>query len=185
MTAPPAASRRRPFLAPLWIALIAAIAAVALAVAIWRNARVTTFVVARQAEKPLGTIEDAPLAPPGELRAQRLAQLLSARGPGRIAAIYAVDPQRTRQTVSAVESRLGLLASVENAPDPAELAARIERAHAGGSVLIVAPPPFVTALVRALSQDPSVPVVGESDYDVVYVVSVPAFGHPSLLRLSY
>jgi phosphohistidine phosphatase SixA len=158
---------------------------IALAVAVWRHAQVTTFVVARQAEKPLGTIEDAPLAPPGELRAQRLAQLLSARGPGRIAAIYAVDPQRTRQTVAAVESRLGLVANVESATDPEGLAARIEHAHFGASVLIVAPPTYMTALVRSLSENRDLPSIGENEYDVVYVVSVPAFGRPSLLRLSY
>ena len=105
--------RRRPFLAPLWLLALAGIVFIAAAFTYWNSATTTTIVLIRHAEKQLGAIPDAPLAPPGEVRAARLAQMFGdASDFGRVRKIYVTDTRRTQQTAAGVAQRLGL-----NRPD--------------------------------------------------------------------
>ena len=66
---------RRTFLAPLWMMAWGGIAVLAAAILYWRAATTTTIVLVRHAEKQIGTPNDAPLSPQGEIRATRLAQM--------------------------------------------------------------------------------------------------------------
>src|SRR5690606_18752752 len=78
MQAPAITRHRRPFLAPLWLfaaVIVIATGAAVAAMAAYRSATTTTVIVARHAEKMLGTIDDPPLAQAGELRAQQLARM--------------------------------------------------------------------------------------------------------------
>jgi hypothetical protein len=88
MEAPAITRQRRPFLAPVWLMAALAVMMLGLGVTAYRSLGATTVVLVRHAEKELGTIEDPPLAPEGELRAQRLATMFGKiTGVGRIAAI--------------------------------------------------------------------------------------------------
>jgi len=177
--------RRRPFLAPIWIIAATVFVALLVAAAIWSHALVTTIVVARPAEREIGTKDGAPLSAAGEARAERLAQLFGARrGPGMLSAIYQMSPERTQRTVAPLEARVGL-AGIIAEEHPAAVASRVLKEQAGKAVLIIAAAPDVAVLVDSLSGDASTPAVAEADYDVLYVVSVPAFGRASVLRLSY
>src|SRR5256885_3055175 len=74
---PPAITRhRRPFLAPLWLTLLAIVVIGAVAVTFYRSATTTVVLLVRPVEKQPGSIDDPPLSPEGEQRAQRLAQML-------------------------------------------------------------------------------------------------------------
>ncbi|MBV8397987.1 MAG: histidine phosphatase family protein, partial [Acetobacteraceae bacterium] len=100
MQAPAVINRyRRPFLLPVWLSFAAAFGlfvAALVAFLIYRSATTTTVVVlARHVEKDVSSIQDPPLSPEGEQRAERLAQMFGrGKGVGRIDAIYVSDARR-------------------------------------------------------------------------------------------
>ena len=75
MQAPAITRRRRPFLAPLWLTLLAGLVIVALGFSFYRDAGTTVVLLVRPAEKDPGTIADPPISPEGEERAQHLARM--------------------------------------------------------------------------------------------------------------
>jgi broad specificity phosphatase PhoE len=183
---PPVVTRhRRPFLAPFWVMWLLFFLVAAAAVVVYRSATTTTVVVVRHAERVMGTIADPPLADAGERRAERLAQMFGdVKGAGRIDAIYVTDTKRSQQTAAALASRLGLKPTVMTARDAEGAARRALRDHRGGQVLIVGHSNTVPAIVRKLS-GADVADIGDDEYDNLYVVTVPSFGRPSILRLKY
>ena len=90
---PPAITRhRRPFLAPLWLTLLAVLLLAALGIGLYRSAGTTVVLLLRPGDKDPGTIADPPISPEGEERAQRLARLLGEPRPGLgLDAIYVSD----------------------------------------------------------------------------------------------
>ena len=73
---PPGITRhRRPFLAPVWLTLVAALVIGGVAVALYRSATTTVVLLVPPVEKEPGTIDDPPLSPEGEQRAQQLARM--------------------------------------------------------------------------------------------------------------
>jgi broad specificity phosphatase PhoE len=184
---PPAVTRRRrPFLAPFWVMWLLVLVAVAIALFAYRSATITTVVVVRHAEKELVTIEDPPLAASGERRAERLAQMFgTAGGPGHIEGIYVTNTRRTQQTAAPLAARLGIRPSVLAASTSADsIASQVRREHRGGRALVVGHSNTVPEIVKALSGE-DVPPIADDEYDNVYVVSVPTFGHANVLRLKY
>src|SRR5215467_15891659 len=113
MEAPALLTRhRRPFLLPVWLSfgvIFDLFVAGLVTFLIYRSATTTTVVVlARHAEKDLSSIQDPPLSPEGEQRAERLAQMFGrGKGIGRIDAIYVSDARRTQQTAAPLAERLG------------------------------------------------------------------------------
>src|SRR5262245_15195713 len=100
MEAPAVTRYRRPFLAPVWLTLLAIGLAFALAFGVYRSADTTVVVLVEPAERDAGTIDDPPLSPDGEQRAQQLAQLLGeTAGVGRLDAVYVSDSRRAQQIV--------------------------------------------------------------------------------------
>jgi len=179
--------RRRTFLAPLWLLGLGAALILLAAFYYWNSATSTTVVLVRHAEKELGAISDAPLSPPGELRAERLAQMLGdAEHFGRLQKIYVTDTRRTQQTAAGVAQRLGLTPQILDSKTSAgELARRVLRENRGGLALIVGHSNTVPELVTALSGVAKVPPIGEEEFDTMYVVTVPTIGKASVLRLKY
>jgi broad specificity phosphatase PhoE len=179
--------RRRPFLAPLWLLGFAGIAVLVAAFAYWNAATSTTIVLVRHAEKQIGAISDAPLSPPGEVRAARLAQMFGdTTAFGRIQKIYVTDTRRTQQTAAGVAQRLGLTpVIVEGKGDPREFARRVLKENRGGHVLVVGHSNTVPEIVAALSGKEDVPPIGDEEFDTLYVVTVPTIGRASVLRIKY
>jgi broad specificity phosphatase PhoE len=180
---------RRPFLLPVWLTFAADFALFVGAVVsllIYRSATTTTVVVlARHAEKDLSSIQDPPLSPEGEQRAQRLAQMFGrGKGVGRIDAIYATDARRTQQTAAPLAERLGKQVVVVPAADTKGLVSRVMHEHEGDSVLIIGHSNTVPELIHELGEI-DVPPIGDDEYDTLYVLSIPSFGHASLLRMEY
>jgi broad specificity phosphatase PhoE len=190
MEAPAIITRhRRPFLLPVWLtfaAVFAVFVAALVSLFIYRTATTTTIVIlARHAEKDVSSIQDPPLSAEGEQRAERLAQMFGrGTGVGKIDAIYVSDARRTQQTAAPLAERLGKQAIVVPAADTKGLASRVMHEHEGDSVLIVGHSNTVPELIHELG-DIDVPPIGDDEYDTLYVLSIPSFGHASLLRMAY
>ena len=175
--------RRRPFLAPLYLSVLAAVVVFALGWAFYNTATTTVVFLVRPVEKNPGTIDDPPISPEGEARAERLAHMFGeeVRGAGRLDGIYESEDRRAEQTAAPLVERLHRSPVVFRAADARATAARGLREHAGGTILIVASGAAVPQIVQELA---GIPVAGTAadDGDVVYVVSVPSIGRAHLAR---
>jgi broad specificity phosphatase PhoE len=181
--------QHRPFLIPLWLTAIAALAIVsvaALSVWVWFTANSTTVIVIRHAEKDTVNATDPPLSAAGEARAALLAGMYGGPpGVGRLDAIYVSDTLRSRMTAAPLAARLGIAAIVDGADAPRELARRVLRENNGKRVMIIGHVNTVPEVVAVLSGRTDIPKIDEHDFASMYVVTVPRIGHANLVRLSY
>jgi 2,3-bisphosphoglycerate-dependent phosphoglycerate mutase len=185
MEAPVITRQRRPFLAPLWVMALSGLAVITLLVAGYRSLATTTVVLVRHAEKELSTIDDPPLAQEGELRAARLSQMFGKPGgAGRVQAIYISDTRRSRMTAAPLAARLRVDPVVVPGNDVGGLARRVMRDHRGEAVLVVGYSNTLPEIIERIS-GLEVPPIGDDEYDLIYVVSVPTLGKASVLRLEY
>lgn len=181
---PPVITRhRRPFLAPLWLSLFAALLVAAIGVELYRSSGTTLVLLLRPGDKDPGTIADPPLSPEGEERAQRLARLLGDTRPGvGLDAIYVTGDQRAQQTAAPLAARLQRRPLAFAADEAGAVAGRLLHEHAGGVVLVIAGEPAFTQMLQALGSTYHAGA-GPDDSEVMYVVSVLSFGHARLVRL--
>lgn len=180
--------QRRPFLMPIWLMALTALATLVVLLDagwLWFTADSTVVVVVRHAEKIVGAGEDPPLSEAGEARAALLARMFGdAQRAGRIDAIYAQPDQRSRLTAAPLAARLGLTVMDAPAGDPRRLARRVLSEHPGGRILIVGHSDTVAAIAAALS-GAGIPPLDGADYGTLYIVTVPRFGHANFLRIAY
>lgn len=180
-----ASLRRRPLLAPVWIAALAGLFVIALGFWLVSAASTTTIFVMRHAEKL--TMDpadpDPALAPAGEARALELAQFFgrAPRGQG-LDAVIVSEFRRTQDTVRPLANRLGIPVIVVPAEDTAATAKRALSENRGGRALIVGHSDTVPELVRALS-GVDVGPMSEAEYGIVYLVTIPRFSRAAVTRL--
>ncbi len=179
--------RRSAFLAPIWLLALAGVIVVAAAFTYWNSATTTTVVVIRHAEKAPNAISDAPLSPPGEQRAVRLAQMFGdGETFGRVTKVYVTNTRRTQQTVAELVQRLGVKAEVVDAKaKSSDLARRVLRENRGGLALVVAHSNTVPEIVAAMAHAKHVPPIADEEFDTMYIVTVPTIGRASVLRLKW
>jgi phosphohistidine phosphatase SixA len=188
MPSPSVAVRRRPFLAPLWLAAAAVLFTSVVLYGVVRASiaimgKTTTVVVLRHAEKNVGVDDlDPVLSSAGQERALRLAEML---GEERIAAVYVTDTRRSQLTAAPLAARLGVSPTVFPGGDTDELLADIGERHVGAKVVVVAHSNTVPKIVATLSRGRSTPVVADDEYDALFVVTVTRFGPPAVLQLRY
>lgn len=151
---------------------------------LYSRADTTVIIVVRHAEKQLGTIDDPPLAPQGEERAQRLASLFGSATLGPADAVYATSTRRAQATAAPVAGRLGLPITTSDA-SPDELARRIIMEHHGGTVLVVGHTNTVPQLVSRLARQDALGPMSDDEYNIVYIVSRPDFGEAAVTTLRY
>src|SRR5579863_1169150 len=183
---PPGITRhRRPFLAPLWLTLLAVLVAAGIAYTAWRGATSSMVVLVSVGEKDPGTIDDPPISAEGEQRAQRLAQLFAgSAGAGRLDALYVSSERRAQQTAAPLAERLHLTPNVFAVQEAGGSVAGLLRSREGSAVLVVAGGAAVQQLLRQLAGTAS-PADAVSEPDLLYIVSLPTVGHPHVLRLRY
>jgi len=175
--------RRRPLLAPVWIAALAGCLFIALAFWILTAASTTTVFVMRHAEKATVPPEDPPLSHAGEARAMELAQQFGRAPKGqRLDAIIVSEFRRTQETVRPLANRLGIPVIVVPASDPARAAERALDENRGGRVLIIGHSDTVPDIVQELSGEEVGPM-RETEYGIVYLVAVPRFSRAAVTRL--
>jgi len=183
MEAPAVTRSRRPFLAPLWLILLAGATVVAIAWTAYRSAGITVVVLVPSPDGPPGTIADPPVSADGEARAQRLARMFGAGGAG-LDAIYASDDRRAQQTVAPLAERLHLPPVVFGARELGAAATRVRREHAGGRVLVAGGGSSMAQMAQELAGADAAAALAR-DPDALYVVSIPSFGHPQVLRVNF
>jgi len=180
---PPGITRhRRPFLAPLWVTLLVVLIAAGVVYTVYRGAATTVVVLASSGEKDPATIDDPPVSAEGERRAQRLAQMF-APGGGRLDALYVSGERRAQQTATPLAELLHLTPTPYDARGSSAVAAALLRSHEGGAVLVIGGAAAMQQILRQLVGAG----VGDAavDPDLLYIVSVPSFGRPHVLRLKY
>ena len=181
---PPAITRRRrPFLTPVWLILLAALAVLGVGLGLHESANNTIVVIVPPASKELGTIDDPPLSAAGEQQAQQLAQqFAAATGPDGLAAIYVSATRRAQQTVAPLAQSLGKQPVTLSSTDADGIAGQIMGEHGGDNVLVVCPEAVIADLVQVLSGQQIKPTEGQR---AIWVVSVPSYGPASVLRVGY
>jgi broad specificity phosphatase PhoE len=188
-----ASLQRQPFLAPIWLTAVAAIAAAlvlglsVMTVWAWATSGSTTIVVIRHAEKDLSAgAVDPPLNEAGKARAALLARMFgNGKALGHLDAIYVTPALRNRLTAAPLGASLDVSPVIVADADPRDLARKVLGEHRGGRVLIVGHSDTVPAIVAALSGEDKVPAMADDEYGTMYVVTVPRIGHANLLRLTY
>jgi broad specificity phosphatase PhoE len=123
---------------------------------------------------------DPPLNAAGRERAETLARMVD---PAGLKSLFCSPKIRTKQTVQPIEARSGL--SAEIAPDPAELAKQLLSMATDAVVLVAGHSNTVPAMIEALGVAPPAPVIGEQEFDNLFIVTVDQPARPTLLHLKY
>ena len=146
----------------------------------------TTMIFVRHAEKALTPVDDPALTPAGQLRAGELArQLVDADVVAGIDAVYSTDYRRTVQTAQPVADALNLPVNLYEPDDNEAVLERILKEHKGKIILVVGHSDTLPALIADLGASKLVPPIAESEYDNIYLVSIPWFGKTKTIRLRY
>tara|TARA_R110001583_G_scaffold51634_4_gene161117 strand:- start:100 stop:645 length:546 start_codon:yes stop_codon:yes gene_type:complete len=123
--------------------------------------------IVRHAEKLAG--KDPSLSAQGQLRALRLAKVLSST---HLNKVYTTDYNRTRETATAVTQDQQLDLSVY---DPRDMAAFTQYLLTQqGSILVVGHSNTSTDLVEGLGAEKQIPIADASEFDRLYVVTLNA-----------
>jgi 2,3-bisphosphoglycerate-dependent phosphoglycerate mutase len=143
---------------------------------------VTTVILIRHAEKNIEPNNPDPdLSPAGQARAQELVRIFGDTG---INAIYATQFKRTQQTVKPLADRLGLPVNQVNSKNTADLLAQIRAQHSGQIIFIAGHNNTVPEIVAALG-GPTYPIIPETEFDNLYIVTVYRTGKARVVRLKY
>ena len=181
---PPAITRRRrPFLTPVWLILLAGLAVLGVGLGLHESANNTIVVIVPPASEELGTIDDPPLSAAGEQQAQQLAQqFAAANGPNGFAAIYVGASRSARQTIAPLAQSLGKQPVTLTSSDADGIADQIMGEHGGDNVLVVCPEGVIANLVEVLSGQQ---VQSSEGQHAAWVITVPSYGPASVLRMAY
>ena len=142
----------------------------------------TTIIFVRHAEKNIEPANPDPdLSPAGQARAQELVRMFGDAG---IGAIYATQYKRTQQTVKPLSDRLGIPVTQVDAKNTAELIRQIRSQHSGQVVFVAGHNNTVPEIIAALG-GPQLPVIPETEFDNLYIVTVYRVGSAKLLKMKY
>jgi len=143
---------------------------------------VTTVILVRHAEKKIEPNNPDPdLSAEGIERSRELARILNNAG---VNAIYATQFKRTQQTAKPLSELTGVPITVAEAQDPAGIVKSILTNNRGQTVLVAGHNNTVPEIVSALSGQ-SFPLIPESEYDNMYIVTIYRFGKAKVLKLKY
>jgi len=143
---------------------------------------VTTVILVRHAEKNIEpNNQDPDLAPAGFERAQEIARIFGDSG---INAIYATQFKRTQQTVKPLADRARLPVTVLEASQTDALVSQIQTNHRGQTVFVAGHNNTVPAVVSMLSGE-TYPLISESEYDNLYIVTIYRFGKAKVVKMKY
>ena len=142
----------------------------------------TTIILVRHAEKNIEPSNTDPdLSPAGQARAQELVRMFGNAG---IKAIYATQYKRTQQTVKPLSDKLGVPFSQIEAKNTAELIRQIRAQHNGEVIFVAGHNNTVPEIIAALG-GPQMPIIPETEFDNLYVVTIYRVGKAKLLKMRY
>lgn len=142
-----------------------------------------TIILVRHAEKMVVPPEnkDPDISVQGEARAKEIARMFSASG---ITAIYATQFKRTQQTVKPLAERLRVPVTVLEAKKTSDLVSQIRARGAGETIFIAGHNNTVPEIIAALG-GPSLPIIPETDFDNLYILTLQTDGVTKLVHLKY
>lgn len=143
----------------------------------------TIVILVRHAEKAIVPPEnkDPDLSLAGVARAHELARMFGDAG---IKAIYVTQFKRTQQTVKPLADKLGLVATQVEAKKTAEVVKQIREQNAGQVIFIAGHNNTVPEIIAALG-GPQLPIIAETEFDNLYILTVQGDGSAKLLKLKY
>ena len=139
----------------------------------------TTIFLVRHAEKADQT-DASPLTDRGKARAEKLAETLR---DANVQTVYSTNFVRTRETARPLAEKRGLTVQTYDGHD-ANFANTLLKAHEGQRVLVVGHSNTIPKLVNALAGT-SLPNLTDTEYDALFVVTVPRRGPPTALTLRF
>lgn len=142
-----------------------------------------TIILVRHAEKKVVPPEnkDPDISDEGVKRAEELANMFADAG---IGAIYTSQYKRTQQTVKPLADKLGLTATPIEAQKTPELIKQIRAQKPGQVVFIAGHNNTVPEVIAALG-GPKLPIIPETQYDNLFILSITSNGSAKLLKLKY
>lgn len=142
-----------------------------------------TIILVRHAEKMLVPPEnkDPDISAQGEARAKEIARMFRDSG---IAAIYATQYKRTQQTVKPLAEQLQLPITQVEAKKTSELVEQIRARPAGQTIFIAGHNNTVPEIIAALG-GPSLPIIPETDFDNLYILTIQEDKVTKLVKLKY
>ncbi|MBT8084568.1 MAG: histidine phosphatase family protein [Woeseia sp.] len=169
------------------VALIAIYVAIAICLAwFFESQATTTIIFVRHAEKAAAPADDPGLSAAGQVRAAELTrQLRDADVIQGIDAIYATPFRRTVETAQPLADTLDLPITRYDADDDAALFQDILSKHKGKIILVIGHSNTLPRLIAELGASKRVPPIAESEYDNLYLVSIPWFGKTKTIRLRF
>jgi broad specificity phosphatase PhoE len=143
----------------------------------------TTVILVRHAEKAIVPPEnkDPDLSLAGLARAQELARMFGDAG---ISAIYATQFKRTQQTVKPLADKLRVSVTQVEAKKTPDLVQQIKAGNTGQVIFIAGHNNTVPEIIAALG-GPQLPIIPETDFDNLYILTVQSDGTAKLLKMKY
>ena len=142
-----------------------------------------TVILVRHAEKEVVPPEnkDPNLSLAGQARAQEIARMFGGAG---VTSIYATQYKRTQQTVKPLADKLGLTATVVEAQKTPDLIKLMRGSKPGEVVFLAGHNNSVPEIIAALG-GPKMPVIPETEYDNLYILTVQVDGSAKLVKMKY
>jgi 2,3-bisphosphoglycerate-dependent phosphoglycerate mutase len=143
---------------------------------------ITTVILVRHAEKNIEPENPDPdLSPAGQARALELTRVFGDSG---IQATYATQYKRTQQTVAPLAGKLHVPIIAIDAKQSQEVVRRILSDNRGQTVFVAGHNNTVPEIVNLLSGE-NLPLIPESEFDNLYIVTVYRFGKAKVVKLKY
>jgi broad specificity phosphatase PhoE len=139
-----------------------------------------TLVVVRHADK-IDDSDDAVLSPTGEAQAKRLAHVLKDLG---INAIYTTQFKRTIQTATPLANSLKIKLLSYEQTDVDGVVKEIQQKHSKEVVMVVGHRSTVPKLLKQFGASEPV-ALGSSEYDSLFILTLPPGQSPTLLHLRF
>ena len=142
-----------------------------------------TVILVRHAEKQAVPPEnkDPDISAAGQARADEIARMFSNSG---ITAIYATQYKRTQQTVKPLADKIKIAVTKVEAKKTSELVAQIRARKAGETIFVAGHNNTVPEIIAALG-GPSLPIIPETDFDNLYILTIQGDGVTKLVQLKY
>ena len=142
-----------------------------------------TLILVRHAEKKIVPPEnkDPDLSPAGTARAEELVRMFGDSG---IGAIYATQYKRTQQTVKPLADKLNIPVTQIDAKKTADLVKQIRAQNAGQVIFIAGHNNTVPEIIAAMG-GPQLPIIPETEYDNLYILTVYNDGPARLIKMKY
>ena len=168
--------------------MIAGFAVIAIGLAwFFESQATTTVIVTRYADTAQLAGSDPGLNTAGQIRAEELARLLGdVDVVAGIDAIFVLANKRTRETAMPLAMRNEAPVHTVEAPEDEEgLVERILTDYKGKIVLVITEPEYMQPVIAEMHGSKKLPEMGDTEYDNLYIVSIPWFGKVKTLRLRW